>query len=64
MKANDLKHVAWPLKKNGKEEDWSRDATDAYVIARAAQVNGVIQAPAKKPKKSPKPKAVPVVTVP
>ena len=36
MSENDLKDVEWPKKKNGKEVDWSRDATDAYVIARAA----------------------------
>lgn len=30
-----LKEVKWPLKKNGQPKDWSRDATDAYVIARA-----------------------------
>lgn len=41
MAANDLKHVTWPLKKNQKVVDWSRDATDAYVIARAASVNGL-----------------------
>lgn len=57
MSANDLKHVAWPIKKNGKQVDWSRDACDAYVIARSAQVNGPIQPPVKKPKKASKPKA-------
>lgn len=36
MTENDLKHVKWPIKKNGALVDWSRDATDAYVIARAA----------------------------
>lgn len=36
MAENDLKHVNWPLKKNGSAVDWSRDATDSYVIARAA----------------------------
>jgi hypothetical protein len=36
MSENDLKHVVWPKKKNGEPVDWSRDATDAYVIARAA----------------------------
>lgn len=35
MSEHDLKHVEWPLKKNGEPVDWSRDATDAYVIARA-----------------------------
>lgn len=39
MMANDLKHVTWPLKKSGKVVDWSRDACDAYVIARAASVS-------------------------
>lgn len=34
MSENDLKHVQWPLKKNGVPVDWSRDATDAYVVAR------------------------------
>lgn len=36
MSENDLKDVNWPKKKNGKEVDWSRDATDAYVIAKAS----------------------------
>ncbi|NBP00705.1 MAG: hypothetical protein EBU90_11355 [Proteobacteria bacterium] len=36
MSENDLKHIDWPKKKNGEAVDWSRDATDAYVIARAA----------------------------
>jgi len=36
MATNDLKTIVWPLKKNGKVVDWSRDATDAYVIAKAA----------------------------
>lgn len=36
MAENDLKHIDWPLKKNGSAVDWSRDATDSYVIARAA----------------------------
>lgn len=38
MAENDLKHVQWPLKKSGAIVDWSRDATDAYVIARAASL--------------------------
>jgi hypothetical protein len=38
MSEHDLKHVVWPTKKNGKVVDWSRDATDAFVIARAACV--------------------------
>lgn len=36
MSENDLKHVNWPKKKNGEPVDWSRDATDAFVIAKAA----------------------------
>jgi len=36
MSENDLKEIDWPKKKNGSPVDWSRDATDAYVIARAA----------------------------
>jgi len=36
MSENDLKHIVWPKKKNGKEIDASRDMCDAYVIARAA----------------------------
>lgn len=50
MAANDLKHVQWPLKKNGKVVDWSRDACDAYVIARAAAIAGPIISAVKKPK--------------
>ena len=38
MKNNDLSHVNWPLKKNGEPVDWSKDATDSYVIARAAML--------------------------
>jgi len=52
MAVNDLKHVVWPLKKSGKVVDWSRDATDAYVIARAAAVNGPVQPAPKKPRKA------------
>ena len=37
MSQNDLSYMKWPLKKNGKLVDWSRDATDAYVIAMAAK---------------------------
>ncbi len=36
MSENDLRHMDWPRKKNGQPVDWSRDATDAYVIARAS----------------------------
>ena len=42
MSEHDLKAAEWPLKKSGKVADWSRDATDAYVIARAAAVEGPI----------------------
>jgi len=38
MSENDLKHITWQTKKNGSFVDWSRDATDAYVIARAASI--------------------------
>jgi hypothetical protein len=38
MQQHDLKHVAWPTKKSGKLCDWSRDACDAYCIARAASL--------------------------
>lgn len=53
MAANDLSKIQWPLTKTGKVVPWSRDATDAYVIARAAVIEGPIQ-PMKKPKKSKK----------
>lgn len=43
MSENDLKHVQWPAKKNGEAVDWSRDATDAYVIARAASIRGPLK---------------------
>lgn len=36
MSENDLCHVTWPQKKNGNPVDWSKDATDAYVIAKAS----------------------------
>jgi len=37
MCEHDLSHVVWPLTpKSGSIVGWSRDATDAYVIARAA----------------------------
>ena len=36
MSENDLKHISWPKKKSGKLVDWSRDATDSYVIAKSA----------------------------
>lgn len=64
MAVNDLKHVVWDTKKNGKQVDWSRDACDAYCVARAAQVAGpTIQTQVKKPKKASKPKAGVVGTV-
>ena len=53
MVSNDLKHVQWPVTKTGKVVPWSRDATDAYVIARAASVEGPIE-PVKKAKKAAK----------
>jgi hypothetical protein len=51
MAANDLKHVVWPLTKTGKVVPWSRDACDAYVIARAAAINGPVMPPEKKPRR-------------
>lgn len=54
MAANDLKHVQWPNTKTGKVVPWSRDACDAYVIARSAAINGPVQPTVKKPKKSKK----------
>ena len=60
MAANDLKHVTWPTKKSGAIVDWSRDACDAYVIARAATIAGIpapdgdARAKAKKSKRPPK----------
>lgn len=50
MQRNDLKHVKWETKKSGNIVDWSRDATDAYVIARAAMISGKI-VPVKKKRK-------------
>ena len=50
MQANDLSCITWPLKKSGKMVEWSRDACDAYVIARAASVEGIV-VPVKKTKK-------------
>jgi len=40
MSQNDLRHVSWPTKRSGRIVDWSRDACDAYVIARAAALAG------------------------
>jgi len=56
MAEHDLKHVHWPVKKNGATVDWSRDACDAYVIARAAMVNGGPFIVVKKPRKAKKSK--------
>lgn len=39
MTEHDLQHVLWPVKKSGKTVDWSRDATDAYVIARCHKIS-------------------------
>jgi len=52
FKEHDLKHVVWPLKKSGKQEEWSRDATDAYCIARAAAIEGVAVPQTKKKKRA------------
>lgn len=57
MSENDLVSFPWPNKKNGRPVDWSRDATDAYVIARAAAANGPVLPLVKKLKKVSKPKA-------
>ncbi len=51
MRAHDLSYVVWPKKKSGQDVDWSRDACDAYVIARAATVAGKVTAPVKPKKK-------------
>ena len=40
MSEGPLKGFPWPLKKDGSPADWSRDATDAYVIALAAVHDG------------------------
>lgn len=61
MAANDLKHVVWPTKKSGAIVDWSRDACDAYVIARAAAIAGIPTSDASsraKAKKSKRPSGV------
>ena len=50
MQRNDLKHIVWETKKNGNIVDWSRDATDAYVVARAAAIAGKVT-PVKKKRK-------------
>jgi len=41
MSEHDLKDVEWPKKKNGEPVEWSRDATDAYVIAKASSMQAV-----------------------
>lgn len=51
MRVHDLSYVVWPKKKSGQDVDWSRDACDAYVIARAATVAGRVSAPTKPKKK-------------
>jgi len=43
MSEHDLKHVKWPVKKNGCAVEWSRDATDAYVISKAACIDGPLK---------------------
>lgn len=55
MSENDLKGFPWPKKKDGVTlVDWSRDATDAYVIARAAAIDGKhpVSVPSGRTKKS------------
>jgi hypothetical protein len=53
MSQHDLSYVTWPVTKTGKTVPWSRDACDAYVIARAASIAGTELSVAK-PKKSKK----------
>ena len=38
MAEHELASVVWPVTKTGKTVAWSRDATDAYVIARAGML--------------------------
>lgn len=38
MSLNDLSFKQWPKKKNGSYVNWARDATDAYVIAKAHSI--------------------------
>jgi hypothetical protein len=38
MAEHELASIEWPVTKSGKAVTWSRDATDAYVIARAGQL--------------------------
>lgn len=55
MSEGPLSGFPWPTKKDGSPADWSRDATDAYVIARAAATDGrpaEATVPAKRRKKS------------
>jgi len=52
MMAHDLSYMSWVKKKNGADVDWSRDACDAYVIARSGIVLGQhLQVPKAKKKK-------------
>lgn len=41
MCSADLRHVSWPMKKDGTPADIARDMCDAYVIARAASLEAV-----------------------
>lgn len=41
MCSNDLRHVSWPLKRDGTPAETARDMCDAYVIARAALLETV-----------------------
>lgn len=54
MSENDLLNQPWPQKKSGAIVDWSRDATDAYVIARAAAIEGIVVSALKRPSQSKK----------
>lgn len=38
MMLSDLSHIVWPKKKSGVDVEWSRDATDAYVLAKAGYI--------------------------
>ena len=54
MREHDLAQFPWPQKKNLEIVDRSPDATDAYVIARAAAIEGIVDHSVKKAKKSKK----------
>lgn len=41
MMLHDLQHVNWPVSKTNKVVPWSRDATDAYCIARSVMIEFV-----------------------